>query len=51
MNGCAMFKMLLYAVFAAWPALYAAGRPYPVCNAAVCPERANDMVWENDTVK
>ena len=21
---------------------------YPVCNAAVCPERANDLVWEND---
>ena len=28
--------------------LYAVSSDYPVCNAEVCPERQNDMVWEND---
>ena len=28
--------------------LYAVSPDYPVCNAEVCPERQNDMVWEND---
>ena len=28
--------------------LYAVPAEYPVCNAELCPERADDFVWEND---
>ena len=38
--------MNLFAMLAA--VLYAVPPEYPVCNAAVCPERQNDFVWEND---
>ena len=37
-----MSVMVVFALFAL------ADPEYPVCNAVVCPERANDMVWEND---
>lgn len=42
--GDAIAAMLMFMVSSA----STVDKPYPVCNAVVCPERAQDMVWEND---